>query len=90
MIYVEGKKSFSFQFISPVIYARCKGSGGGVSLNLPLSPHYPPTATRLRLDSNNLVIDDVKEEKVQQLEKPGKKNSGLQFLWAHFIYHWIK
>lgn len=81
MIYVEGKKSFSFQFISLVIYACCKGSGG-VSYS---PPPFPPPSSPLSLHRYNLVIDDVKEEKVQQLEKSEK---GLQFLWLHFIYHW--
>lgn len=64
MIYVEGKKSFSFQFISLVIYAHCKGAAG-VSYTLP-----PPSFS---LHPNNVVIDDVKAEKVQQLGQLEKR-----------------
>lgn len=44
--------------------------------------HLPPLSFPFSLHRNNLVIDDVKEEKVQQLEKSEKG------LWLHFIYHW--
>lgn len=40
----------------------------------------PPSCTLLSLHPNNLVIDDVKAEKVQQLEKSAKRNRGLLFL----------
>ena len=69
MIYVEGKKSFSFQFISLVIYACCKGAGGVSKTTTP--PLRPPPP--FSLHRNNLVIDDVKAEKVQQLEKSEKR-----------------
>lgn len=36
----------------------------------------PPPSPPLSLDRNNSVIDDVKAEKVQQLEKTGKKSKG--------------
>lgn len=52
-------------------------------------PPFPPTpSSPLLLHRNNLVIDDVKAEKVQQLVKSEKKHKGLQFLYMHFIYHW--
>lgn len=40
MIYVEGKKSFSFQFISRVIYAHSKGASG---VSEATGPPTPPT-----------------------------------------------
>lgn len=40
MIYVEGKKSFSFQFISPVIYAHNQGANG---VSETTSPPTSPT-----------------------------------------------
>lgn len=39
MIYVEGKESFSFQFISPVIYAHSKGAIGVSETSRP--PTFP-------------------------------------------------
>lgn len=47
-----------------------------VSLS-PLPSHHPPPATLLRLDTNNLVIDDVKAEKVQHLEEAERKEGGF-------------
>lgn len=58
MIYVEGKKSFSFQFISLVIYACCKGSSGGGGVPY-TPPPFPPPSFPFSLDCNNVVIDDV-------------------------------
>lgn len=40
MIYVEGKESFSFQFISRVIYAHSRGASG---VSEAASPPAPPT-----------------------------------------------
>lgn len=61
----------------------------------PYTPHHhhnhclPPLQALYRLDTNNLVIDDVEAEKVQKNleEKGGREKMGLLFLWLHFIYH---
>lgn len=56
-----------------------------VSLRPPPQPP-PRPSPRFSLHHNNLVTDDVKADKVQQLEgKSQKKDKGFLFLWLHFI-----
>lgn len=40
-------------------------------------PHFPRPSSPLSLHRNNLVTDDVKADKVQQLEKSEKKEQGF-------------
>lgn len=40
-------------------------------------PHFPPPSSPFSLHRNNLVIDDVKADKVQQLEKVRNEGEGF-------------